>query len=108
MSAPSNFSLKSAQRPSKELKCSGSVYDDPRRNVGSLQRSNRGRLDMSSFTFTLTLLLLSTIGAAQTDIPMVWLLGGAAPFAVVFTGLVFLPQGFSPRRKGKLLPHSKP
>jgi hypothetical protein len=108
MSAPSNFSLESAQRPSQELKCSGSVYGDPRRNVGSLKRSNRGRHDMSTFTFTLTLLLLSTIGAAQTDNPMFWLLIGPAPFAVVFTGLVFLPQGFSPRRKGKLLPHSKP
>jgi len=88
MSAPSNFSLESAQRPSKELKCSGSVYDDPRRNVGSLKRSNQGRRDMSPFTFTLALLLLSTLGAAQTDNPMFWLLIGPAPFAVVFTGLV--------------------
>ena len=108
MSVPSNFSHKSAQRPSQELKCSGSVYDDPIRNFGSLKRSNRGRHDMGPFTFTLTLLLLGTIGAAETDNPVFWLLIGPAPFAVVFTGLVFLRQGFSPGRKGKPLPHSKP
>src|SRR6516165_10638139 len=105
MSASSNFSL---QRLSQELKSSGSAYDDPRRNATSLKRSERGRNDMGTSTFTLTLLLLGTIGATQTDNPMFWLLIGPAPFAVVFTGLVFLRQGFSPRRKGKPLPHSKP
>jgi hypothetical protein len=59
---------------------------------------------MTTFTFTLTLLLLSTIGAAQTDNPMFWLLIGPAPFAVVFTGLVFLPQGFSPRLRENSCP----
>jgi hypothetical protein len=63
---------------------------------------------MSPFTFTLTLLLLSTIGAAQTDNPMFWLLIGPASFALVFTGLVFLRQEFSPRRTGKPLRESKP
>ncbi|MGA8656566.1 MAG: hypothetical protein WB586_10485 [Chthoniobacterales bacterium] len=48
---------------------------------------------MSTFSFTMTLLLLGTIGAAQTDNPMFWLLIGPAPFAVVFTGLVFFRWG---------------
>jgi len=56
---------------------------------------------MSTFSFTLTLLLLGTIGAAQSDNPVFWLLIGPAPFAVMFTGLVFLRQQFSPKRKGK-------
>jgi hypothetical protein len=53
---------------------------------------------MSTFSFTLTLLVLGTIGAAQIDNPIFWLLIGPAQFAVVFTGLVFFRQGFSPRR----------
>jgi hypothetical protein len=97
--APPNFRLGFAQRFSQELKCSGNVYDDPRRNATSLKWSNRGRNDMSTFTFTLTLLLLATIGAAQSDNPTFWLLIGPAPFAVVFTGLVFFRQEFSPRRR---------
>ncbi|MGA8656666.1 MAG: hypothetical protein WB586_11015 [Chthoniobacterales bacterium] len=99
MDAPSNFSLGFSQ----ELKCSGSVSDDPRRKATSLKWSSRGRNDMSTFSFTLTLLLLGTIGATQTDNPMFWLLIGPAPFAIVFTGLVFSRQGFSPRRVGKPL-----
>ena len=66
--------------------------------------SNRRRNDMSPLTFALILLLLGTVGAAQTDNPMFWLLIGPAPFAVVFTGLVLLRQGFSPGRAGKPLP----
>jgi hypothetical protein len=103
MDAPSNFSLGFAQRFSQELKCSGSVSDDPRRNASSLKWSSRGRNDMSTFSFTLTLLLLGTIGATQTDNPLFWLLIGPAPFAVVFMGLVFSRQGFSPKRMGKPL-----
>jgi len=58
---------------------------------------------MSPLTFTLTLLLLGTIGAAQTDNPMFWLLIGPGPSVVVFAGIVFSRQGFSPRRVGKRL-----
>ena len=47
---------------------------------------------MSPFTFTLTLLLLGTIGAVQTDNPMFRLLIGPAPFAVLFTGLALFRQ----------------
>jgi hypothetical protein len=108
MSAPSNFSLESAQRPSQELKCSGSVYERSKEKCRLAETVHWGRHDLNPFTFTLTLLLLSTIGAAQTDNPMFWLLIGPASFAVVFTGLVFLPQGFIPRRKGNPLAHSKP
>ena len=59
--------------------------------------------DMSTFTFTLTLLLLGTIGADQTDNPMFWLLTGPAPFAVLFTGFVLFQQRLGPRRMGKQL-----
>jgi hypothetical protein len=97
MNAPSNFSLGFSQ----ELKRSGSVSGDPMRNGASLKWSNRGRRDMSTFTFTLTLLLLGTVGAAQSDNAMFWLLIGPAPFTVLFAGLVFFRQGFGPRRVGK-------
>jgi hypothetical protein len=50
---------------------------------------------MSIFTFTLSLLLLATTGAAQTDNPMFWLLIGPAPFAVVFAGLVLFRHGLA-------------
>src|SRR5215469_3111823 len=100
MNAPSNFSLGLSQ----ELECSGSPGDQ-RRNATSLKSSERGRKDMSTFSFTLTLLLLGTIGAAQSDNPVFWLLIGPAPFAVMFTGLVFLRQQFSPKRVGKPLRH---
>jgi hypothetical protein len=100
MNAPSNFSLGLSQ----ELKCSGSPGDQ-RRIATSLKSSERGRKDMSTFSFTLTLLLLGTIGAAQSDNPVFWLLIGPAPFAVMFTGLVFLRQQFSPKRMGKPLRH---
>jgi len=56
---------------------------------------------MSTFSFTLTLLLLGTIGAAQSDNPVFWLLIGPGPF----TGLAFLRQQFSPKRMGKPLRH---
>ena len=95
MNAPSDFSLGFSHKP----KCLGSVPGDPRRNATSLKRSKQGRKDMSTSTFTLTLLLLGTVGAAQTDNPMFWLLVGPAPFSVMFTGLVFFRQGFGPRRK---------
>jgi hypothetical protein len=93
MNASSNFRLAFAQRFSPEFKNSGGVSDDPQRNATSLKWSNRGRNDMSTFTFTLTLLLLATTGAAQTDNPMFWLLIGPAPFAVVFAGFVFFRHG---------------
>src|SRR6516164_10602219 len=99
MNASSNFRLGFAQRFSQELKSSGGVSEDPKRNATPLEWSNRGRNDMSTFTFTLTLLLLATIGAAQTDNATFWLLIGPAPFAAVVAGLIFLRQGCSPRRR---------
>jgi hypothetical protein len=96
MSTPFNFSLGLAQEP----KFSGNASDDPRRNTTSLNWSNGS--DMSAFSFTLTLLLLGIVGATQTENPTFWLLIGPAPFFVVFTGLVFLCQGFGPRRMKNL------
>ena len=103
MNASSNFRLAFAQRFSQELKSSGGVSDDPQRNGTSLKWSYQGRNDMSTFTFGLTLLLLATTGAAQTDNPTFWLLIGPAPFAVVFAGLVFFRHGGSPKRTTKPL-----
>lgn len=97
MNASSNFRLAFAQRFSQELKSSGGVSDNPQRNATSLKWSYRGRNDMSTFTFGLTLLLLATTGAAQTDNPTFWLLIGPAPFAVVFAGLVLFRHGVSPK-----------
>jgi hypothetical protein len=96
MSTPFNFSLGFAQEP----KFSGNASDDPRRNTTSLNWSNGS--DMSAFSFTLTLLLLGTVGAIQTENPMFWLLIGPAPFFVVFAGLVFFCQRFGPRRMKNL------
>src|SRR5215469_15128850 len=95
MNAPSNFSLGFSHEP----KCSGSVPGDPRRKATSLKWSKRSRRDMSISTFTVTLLLLGTIGATQTENPTFWLLMGPAPFAVVLAGLGFFRQGLSPRHR---------
>ena len=97
MNAPFNFSLGFAERSSQEPECSRNVSEHPRRITLSLKWSNGH--DMSIFSFTLTLLLLGTVGAAQTDNPMFWLLIGPAPFSAVFIGFVFFRQGFGPRRK---------
>jgi len=97
--APPNFRPGFAQRFSQELKCSGSVPGDARRKATSLKWSKRSRKDMSTSTFTVTLLLLGTIGATQTENPAFWLLIGPAPFAVVLAGLVFFRQRFSPRHR---------
>jgi hypothetical protein len=66
MDTPSNLGL----RFPNQLAYSRSVSADSKRNATSLKRSTRSRKDMSTFSFTLTLLLLGTIGAAQTDNPM--------------------------------------
>jgi hypothetical protein len=97
--APPNCRPGFAQRLSHELKCSGSVPGDPRRKATSLKWSKRSRKDMSTSAFTVTLLLLGTIGATQTENPTFWLLIGPAPFAVVLAGLVFFRQAFSPRHR---------
>jgi hypothetical protein len=93
MNTPFNFSLGLAQ----ERKCSGNASDAARRNTTSLNWSDGS--DMSIFSFTLTLLLLGTVGATQTENPMFWLLIGPAPFSVVFIGLVFFRQRFGLRRR---------
>src|SRR5215469_754760 len=95
MNAPSNFSLGFSHEP----KCSGSVPGDPRRKATSLKWSKRSRRDMSTSTFTVTLLLLGTVGATQTENPTFWLLMGPAPFAVVLAGRGFFRKGFSPRHR---------
>ena len=53
---------------------------------------------MSAFSFTLTLLLSSTIAAANTDQPLFWLLIGPAPLAIGLAATVFFRQRFPLRR----------
>ncbi len=50
--------------------------------------------DMSAFSFTLTLLLSSTIAAANADRPVFWLLIGPAPLAIGLVAAVSLRQRF--------------
>jgi hypothetical protein len=49
---------------------------------------------MSAFSFTLTLLLSSTIAAANADRPLYWLLIGPAPLAIGLVAGVFLRRRF--------------
>jgi hypothetical protein len=58
------------------------------------QHIDRPTRDMSAFSFTLTLLLSSTIAAANTDQPLFWLLIGPAPLAVDLAVTIFLRQRF--------------
>ena len=59
------------------------------------KRSGWTKRDMSTFSFSLTLLLLGTIAAANTNHPVFWLLIGPAPLAAGFTVLAFFRKGFS-------------
>ena len=62
------------------------------------QHIDRPTRDMSAFSFTLTLLLSSTIAAANTDQPLFWLLIGPAPLAIGLAATVFFRQRFPLRR----------
>jgi hypothetical protein len=53
------------------------------------------REDMGALSFTLTLLLLGTVAAAQTDQPGLWLLVGPAPLAVGLAAVAFLRRRFN-------------
>jgi hypothetical protein len=65
------------------------------KNATPPKRSARTKRDMSAFSFSLALLLLGTIAAANTNHPMFWLLVGPAPLAAGFTVLAFFRQRFS-------------
>jgi hypothetical protein len=54
------------------------------------RESDSSREDMSSFSFTLTLLLSGTIAAANAEHPLFWLLIGPTPLAVGLAAVIFL------------------
>jgi hypothetical protein len=58
------------------------------------RHTDRPARDMSAFSFTLTLLLSSTIAAANADRPLFWLLIGPAPLAIGLVAAVFLRRRF--------------
>ncbi len=66
----------------------------PARN-GQPNGSDWRREDMSGLSFTLTLLLLGTVAAAQTDQPVLWLLVGPVPLAVGLVAVAFLRRRFN-------------
>jgi hypothetical protein len=68
---------------------------DARRNTAFPNRPYWTREDMGALSFTLTLLLLGTIAAAQTDRPVLWLSVGPAPLAVAFVAGAFLRKRFN-------------
>ena len=62
------------------------------------------KCDMSTFGLSLTLLLLGTIAAANTNHPVFWLLIGPAPLAAGFTVLTVFRKRFSrhPRNEERI------
>jgi hypothetical protein len=74
---------------SRELTRQCKVLGDLRKTERSAKES-----DMSSFSFTLTLLLSGTIAAANADQPLFWLLIGPTPLAIGLATAVFLRPRF--------------
>jgi hypothetical protein len=81
------------QMPAQDSRRSGNIFRDSRRKLGLSKRSDQTNRDMSAFSFTLTLQVLGTIGAAHTNHPVFWLLVGPMPLAVGFTLVTFIRQG---------------
>jgi hypothetical protein len=90
-----------AESLSKPITKTASVWDDqngssdPAKNATAPKRCGLTKGDMSALSFTLTLLLLGTIAAANTNRPVFWLLIGPAPLAAGFMLLAFFRKGFS-------------
>jgi hypothetical protein len=95
--AVANDQKEAAKRPSlsQELSRLRKGLNDLAKNATPPKRSARTKRDMSAFSFSLALLLLGTIAAANTNHPMFWLLIGPAPLAAGFTVLTFFRQRFS-------------
>jgi len=74
---------------SRELTRQCKVLGDLRKTEQSAKES-----DMSSFSFTLTLLLSGTIAAANADQPLFWLLIGPTPLAIGLAAAVFFRPRF--------------
>jgi hypothetical protein len=65
-----------------------------RKTERSAKESDWSGRDMSSFSFTLTLLLSGTIAAANADRPLFWLLIGPTPLAIGLAAAVVLRARF--------------
>jgi len=91
-----NQRKKATDRPwlSRELTRQCKVLSDLRKTERSAKESDWFGKDMSSFSFTLTLLLSGTIAAANADQPLFWLLIGPTPLAIGLAAAVFLRPRF--------------
>lgn len=85
----------SRPRVSREILRRRNGLWDARRNTAFPSRLYWTREDMGTLSFTLTLLLLGTIAAAQTDRPVLWLSVGPAPLAVAFAAAASLRKRFN-------------
>jgi hypothetical protein len=85
-----------ANRPRvlRDVSSSRDGHHDPK-NRASSNRSHWTREDMGTLSFTLTLLLLGTVAAAQTDQPALWLLVGPGPLAVGLVAAAFFRRRFN-------------
>jgi hypothetical protein len=94
-----NDQREAAKQPrlSQELTRLRGRLSDLTRNAAPPKRSDGNGNDMSAFSFSLTLLLLGTVAAANTNRPVFWLLSGPAPLAAGFTVLTFFRQRISRR-----------
>jgi hypothetical protein len=79
---------------SRELTRQCKVLSDLRKTERSAKESDWSGKDMSSFSFTLTLLLSGTIAAANADQPLFWLLIGPTPLAIGLAAAIFLRPRF--------------
>ena len=80
--------------PSTEFTRSRRALNNP---ATPLKRSGLTGNDMSTFSFSLTLLLLGTIAAADTNHPVFWLSIGPAPLVAGFTILTLFRKRVSRR-----------
>ena len=80
--------------PSRELTRQCKVLSDLRKTERTAKESDWSGKDMSSFSFTLTLLLSGTIAAANADQPLFWLLIGPTPLAIGLAAAIFLRPRF--------------
>jgi hypothetical protein len=91
-----NQPKRATDRPSlsRELTRQCKVLSDLRKTERSAKESDWSGKDMSSFSFTLTLLLSGTIAAANADRPLFWLLIGPTPLAIGLAAAVVLRARF--------------
>jgi hypothetical protein len=93
-----NQQKRATDRPSlslsRELTRQCKVLSNLRKTERFAKESDWSGRDMSSFSFTLTLLLSGTIAAANADQPLFWLLIGPTPLAIGLAAAVVLRARF--------------